>query len=256
MTARTNTVELLFGRKGSGKSHRARALALEYPRRLIIDPMREAGGAGQGQLPGVVVRSFVDAVDYLRGVKDRPTFSLILRTMDPEDELQLVALAVHGEPEDPPLPDVVIYLDEIDRHCGPSTLPEPLHKLANYGRHFRVSLIGVARSPKRVHRDLTRAADAIHVGRMNEPADIDYLNDFIGSDLCERARQLQDRDFIVWPQPLPEDEPIASNSTDVPPAGGKPAEAADPAPADVPELPENEGPPRVESTDPGQPQGG
>lgn len=190
---RSNRNTLIFGKKGSGKTTLARKLVLAHHRRIILDPMFEWTG-------GTVVRNFKDASEYLGKLRDRPTFSVILRTMEEEEELKMVALLLYGEPDKPVLPNTVILIDELDRLCGPNDLPEPMHRLANYGRHFGISFIGVARSPKRIHGDFRRAADIIHVGKMNEPADVDYLNEYTGKEFCDKARLLADYEFISWPE--------------------------------------------------------
>lgn len=211
-THRDNNFTLVFGKKHSGKSFKSRQLVAEYPRRIIVDPMRE-------YRDGVIVTSFADAHEYLGGVKDNARFSVILRTLDKGDEYKMIDLCLYGEPDNPLLPNTVLYLDEMDRLCGPSSLPPSMNKLANYGRHYGISLIGVARSPKKLHGDFMRNADVILVGKMNQPSDVDYLNEYIGSDLCERARALPEREFIRWDSSAPVADP---ELTDPNPGGPDP----------------------------------
>lgn len=186
---------VIIGRKGFGKSTKARELVESEPRRIIFDPMRE-------YTDGVVVRSFEEAVEYLDRVRDRD-YSVILRTLDPEDELRLIELAVHGEPESPLLPGVMLYVDEADRLCSPHRLPHGLFRAVNYGRHFGVSMIFVSRRPRRLHRDMTANADRIFVGKTQEPADLDYLAEFITRELSERAKAIESPgEFIVFPDDI------------------------------------------------------
>lgn len=202
---RTNEITLVLGRKGSGKSYLCRKLVNAASRRIIIDPMRES-------VSGAVVKSFPALVEYLRRVR-RGRFSVILRAMDIQSELDAIALTVAGEPDNPPLPDTTLYVDEIDRLCSPSQIPEPLFRLANYGRHFRISLIGAARRPKRIHHDLTANADRLLIGALMEPADADYFREYIGDELAERVREISERfaaapddkkphEFVHWPRAL------------------------------------------------------
>lgn len=197
---RANKFTLVFAKKGAGKSHLSRFLAAEYPRRILLDPMYESTN-------GVIVKSAPAAVQYLRqfaygGDKAGAPFSLILRTLQPEEELQLVALTMYGDPERPLLPGTLLYIEELDRLCKPSSIPPAMHRLANYGRHFGVSMIGTARSPKGIHRDFTRGADEIHIGRLQEPLDVDYLSEYTGSEFCERAKTLEEWQFICWPRDM------------------------------------------------------
>lgn len=191
-THRKNEVTLLFGKKGGGKSTLARKLAKRYARRVYLDPMFEVRDA-------VIATSFHDLALYV-GARGTGSFSVALRTLDMHEELRTVELLTHGDPERPLFPGTLIVLEEMDRLCSPNSLPPGMQRLANYARHFGVSIIGVARSPKRIHPDFRRAADVIYVGAMNEPADVDYLNEYVGNDFCDRARALQGYDFLRWPQ--------------------------------------------------------
>jgi hypothetical protein len=190
---RSNVVTLIFGKKGGGKSTLARKLALAYPRRIYLDPMFEVRD-------GVIVKSYKDAVAFLHKVHGSPRFSIVLRTMDPEEELKIVALLTHGDPEHPVLPNTLLVMEELDRLCSAHDIPDPLWRLANLGRHFSVSFIGVARSPKSIHGDFRRAADVIYVGKLNEPSDVDYLNEYAGNEFCAKARLLSDYQFVSWPE--------------------------------------------------------
>lgn len=188
---RENDIALIFGMKGSGKSHLARKLLETESRKISVDVMRET-------TRGAIVKTLPDALEYLRRVRFG-RFSVILRTLDPEEELALLEFLTHGEPDNPPLPDVTAYIDEIDRLCNPSQIPDSIFRLVNYGRHFRVSLIAAARRPNRVHRDLTANADRIFIGKLHEPRDADYLREYVGPELSERVKTLAARQFVSWP---------------------------------------------------------
>lgn len=189
---RRNRVTLIFGKKESGKTTVARELALAYPRRVYIDPMFEITDGAIAYGLGALVR-------YLSTMRERDRFSVVLRTIIPEEELQAVELLLHGTPDKPLFPGTLLVVDEMDRMCSPNSLPEEMHKLANYARHYGVSVIGIARSPKRIHSDFRRNADEFYVGKLHEPSDVDYLNEYAGNDFCDRARTVEDYQFIKWP---------------------------------------------------------
>jgi energy-coupling factor transporter ATP-binding protein EcfA2 len=194
---RKNEITLVFGKKGGGKTTLARAIAKPYPKRVYLDPMFMI-------TDGVIVRSFREGADYIQGCNDRGQgFSVVLRTLVIEDEWRMVQLMTHGNPERPLLPGTLIVIDEMDRLCGPSSLNVPMHRLANFSRHYGVSVIGIARSPKRIHPDFRRNMDTLYVGQMNEPADVDYLNEYVGNDFCNRARTLTGWEFLRWPEAEP-----------------------------------------------------
>lgn len=69
-------------------------------------------------------------------------------------------------------------VDEVDRYCTAGHSDENLRWIIDYGRGQRISLIGLARRPARVSRDLSANADWIVAFQTQEPRDLDYLNDF------------------------------------------------------------------------------
>jgi hypothetical protein len=189
---RQNNVTLIFGKKGGGKSTFAWKLARPFPKRVYLDPMFQVQDAA-------IAYGLPAMVRYLAAMRHRPQFAVALRTIHTEEYLQAVALLLHGSPDKPMFPGTLLIADEMDRLCGPSSLPEPMDKLANYGRHYGVSLIGIARSPKKIHPDFRRNADEIYIGELHEPSDVDYLNEYVGSEFCSRARSVTDYEFIKWP---------------------------------------------------------
>lgn len=193
---RHNDITVILGRKWCGKSTRARALAMSRPRRIVIDPMFEH------EELGAVCRSFDALVSYLRLMRAGP-YGLVFRSLDDYERDMVVNLTTAGSPDVPPLPGVTVLIDEIDRICSPSSITPGLKRLVNYGRHFGVSLIALARRPRAIHHDLTSQADRMIIGQMQEPADVDYLRKFIGLDLAARVKALREPDqFVVWPDDL------------------------------------------------------
>lgn len=197
MTERRNEITVIVGRKGSGKSTRARELLARASRRVIVDPMWE-------HTQGVIVKDFASLVSYIRPLR-ASSYAAVLRARNELDVMQTIGLTVAGEPESPPLPGCTLCVDELDKLCSPSTLPVELHDVVNYGRHYRVSLIGLARRPNKLHRDITANADRIVIGQTLEPRDVDYLTEFIGETLAARAKRLRRWEFVVWPDDLETD---------------------------------------------------
>lgn len=197
MDSRENELTIVIGKKDCGKSSRARALALTRPRRIYIDPMHE-------YVDGVIIRDFPSLASYLRAhVHDR--YAIVFRSMDDDEIMEAIALATHGSPEAPALPGVTYIIDEVDRLCSARSIPEPLHRLANYGRHFRASAIFIARRAKMLPADIRANADRYIIGQTFEPGDVDYLREFIGDAKADEVKALPPREpnkpghFVEWP---------------------------------------------------------
>jgi hypothetical protein len=208
---RQNTIELIVGRKGSGKTTEARKRIVRADRRIIVDPMFEY------EREGVIVEGFAALATYVRPLRHH-RYAVVLQTVEAADVERTIELTTAGKPQAPALPGATVLLDEADRLCSARYISPGLHRLLNYGRHFGVSVLAVTRRPRSVHRDVTANADRIIIGQTQEPADLDYLAEFIGQELRERALTLEAHQFVVWPDDL------------------EGARAAEPAPGPAPEL--------------------
>lgn len=215
---RTNEVRVYVAKKGSGKTTLVRRALVTFPRRLIVDPMRE-------YREGVVVEGFDALAAYLERMRVAPRYSVVLRTMDDDERDAVLDLVTAGSPEDPPLPGVLIVLDEVDRICTPYDIKPGLKRLVNYGRHYGASLFAVSRRPRAMHRDITANADRIIVGQTQEPGDVEYLREFTGPEFAARAMKLRQYEFLTYPDDLNR-EGDASTVGKTPPVVDRPANEA------------------------------
>lgn len=197
MSARENDITIIVGRKGSGKSSRAKAIARERTRRIYIDVMHE-------YTDGVIVRDFASLAAYLR-TRVYENYSVVFRSLDEKEMLAAIAIATRGSPENPPLPGVTYIVDEADRLCSARSMPEALHRLANYGRHFKASAIFIARRAKALPLDIRASADRYIIGNTFEPGDVEYMREWIGDDNAEKVKAIPPRAegqpgiFVEWP---------------------------------------------------------
>ena len=154
---------------------------------------------------GVIVRSFDALVEYVRP-RVHSNYAVILRTINEDHAYAALALATVGSPERPPLPGVTYIVDEADKISAPENIIEPIRKIVNYGRHFQVSAIFVARRAKRLHIDVRSMADRYIIGETFEPSDVDGVEEFIGPVLAQRVREISPRVdgkapiFVEWPE--------------------------------------------------------
>jgi len=196
---RENDITIIVGRKACGKSSRAKEIARERPRRIYIDAMHE-------YTDGVIVRDFPSLAAYLRN-KAYDRYSVVFRSMDEREILAAIAIGTKGSPENPPLPGVTYIVDETDRLCSSRSMPEAIHRLANYGRHFGVSAIFIARRAKALPADIRASADRYIIGQTFEPGDVDYMREYIGDEKAEAVKAIPPRAdgqpgvFVEWPDP-------------------------------------------------------
>jgi DNA helicase HerA-like ATPase len=74
-----------------------------------------------------------------------------------------------------------------------------LNKIIQYGRHKNVGLIGSARRPSRVVRDLTANASSVIIYNIQEPRDLKYLEEFCGKDFAFMAQYLDIGEYVHYP---------------------------------------------------------
>jgi hypothetical protein len=93
---------------------------------------------------------------------------------------------------------MIYAVDEIDRVTSAGYAPPGLDYLINQGRHVQVSLECSSRRPAQVPRELTSQAHRFVIFKMTEPADLDYLEKYIGKDARNRLPALHDYHFLEW----------------------------------------------------------
>jgi hypothetical protein len=93
---------------------------------------------------------------------------------------------------------MIYAVDEIDRFTTAQYMPAGLDYLVNQGRHVQVSLMCTSRRPAQIPRELTSQAHRFFVFRMTEPADLDYLQKYIGAAATETVRNLADYACLEW----------------------------------------------------------
>lgn len=125
-------------------------------------------------------------LEYYNRVRQYSSFCIIAKPKN-DDEIALfwhLARRVYN---------TTVIVDEIDRYCGPAHCQQDLWEIINYGRHNKISLIGMARRPARVNRDFTANADWLAVFQTSEKTDKKYLSDYVDVD------GLEDLQTGIWP---------------------------------------------------------
>jgi len=191
---RQNELTIVVGRKGSGKSSAAAELVKDHPRRLYIDPMRCF-------TDGVIIHRYADLVAYLKPLIHSSRYSAVFRSLSDEDMLAAIHLpTANGNPEAPPMPGAIVVIDEVDKWCNSQSAPESIRNLANYGRHFNVSAVFIARRAAEIPKTIRAMADRYVIGHTFDPGDVAALEEFIGPEKAEEVRAI--------PAPVPGTKPI------------------------------------------------
>jgi hypothetical protein len=162
-----NEIGVILGRKGTGKTTLTRSLLAHAGNRrnLLLDSLREYD-------VGCRPDSFVDLVEYYNRVRDYHAWTICYTPISDQEVRawwRLCRLASHA----------IIWAEEVDRYCSAWNINPDLKWLLNYGRHRALSLVGIARRPAAVHRDLTSQADWLVSFNTTEPRDLAYLGQFM-----------------------------------------------------------------------------
>lgn len=166
----TAEVAVVVGKRGYGKSSLARWLVTQMPRAMVLDPM------GHDYAGDAIVATGAELAAALHERRGRDRWTVVMRPAADSDVAAYWSIARRA------LSDCWLVVDEIDRWATPAAMPEDVRWQINYGRHRRLSLLGIARRPHRVARDLTAAADCILALRVTERRDLDYLAEYMPTD--------------------------------------------------------------------------
>ncbi len=180
-----NSVIGIHGKKGSGKTlFCIRHIIPLFKRILIID--------GQGDYEYTICENIRTLKTALEQNHEKEYFAINYRPFDYNTDgfFKLAEKIVN----------VTIVVDEIGRYSSPYYINPDLEKIAQYGRHYRQSLIYLSRRPAETNRNITAQVDTIISFRQIEPIDLKYFREIMLNS--ERLTELK---RYVYPEPIKED---------------------------------------------------
>jgi DNA helicase HerA-like ATPase len=163
---------LIFGKTGSGKTYLTRNLINDINNCVVLDVFNEY----------------------------RNLESVNVNDIDRYEKCRVVAY--NHQVEDIFLDNILelenrtIIIEEIDRFCSPHYIDERLSYLVRYGRHKNLSLIGISRRPKEIHKHLTANANYIISFRMHEPNDLKYFRE-INDSFANSLQHLKQYEYKI-----------------------------------------------------------
>jgi len=177
---------LVIGKRGSGKSYLVKKMIRTDTRLVVFDLMSE-------YVEGVTFgpENPRELAWFWRKFYKRD-FRIVYRPIRPKAEILQLAELVYS------LGNLTFVVEEIDSICTPYELPDPFAAIVQRGRHKNIQLIGVTPAPYGINRDLTRQAKEIYIFNTNEPRDIDYLRQLLGSEIEAKIAALEQYQYVKW----------------------------------------------------------
>jgi len=177
---------LVIGKRGSGKSYLVKQMIKAETRLVIYDIMSEYNDV-------VVFESErKEQLAWFWKKFYRTNFRIAYRPISPKTEIDWIAQLVYS------LGDMTFVCEEIDSFCTTYDMPEIFSAIIQRGRHKNITLMGVTPAPFGINRDLTRQAKEIYIFNTNEPRDLQYISQLLGSETAKKIPQLDLYSYVKW----------------------------------------------------------
>ena len=182
-------VLVVLGHKGSGKSQLTRKFLKQVPRSVCLDTMGEYGG--------VVIEDPYSLAEYLEANR-RGGFRIAYRDNGQHEDIKPETLfKMLGN-----LRETWLCLEEASKYGEAGNSNRMIREarwFIQYGRHYGISVLLVARRPQEIDRMATANADTVVSFVQQEPRDLDYIRQLGGVAAEERIKRLglYEWDYVV-----------------------------------------------------------
>lgn len=178
---------LLLGKTGSGKSTLAKKLLDRFPRRVAFDPLCE-------YRQGVIYTDLETFAEHIKPFADNDrSCEFVCRfqadTLERTEAMYHTAARILWE-----VKNVCLLLEEAEQYLSSYDGDNPINYLISFGRHRRISLIGIGRRPVELSIKLRAQCTTVVSFSQNEPRDIAYLSQW-GFD-AEELLKLEGHNFV------------------------------------------------------------
>lgn len=183
---RINTIVVVLGNKGYGKSHLIKNTIISaFKHVIVLDLMNE-----YDKLHNVItftdIEIFYNVFEQLNKDSEKIiapyNIRLAFKTIDEYTEV----LYFLNDFE-----KYTLVIDECYKLANPRFIHPVLDNLVNLGRHYAINLVLSSRRPHQVSRLLTSQADVFVCLKIKEPRDIKFIEEYISSDFAEKVQALE-----------------------------------------------------------------
>jgi len=181
-------VNLIVGKRGSGKSYLVNRLVRDIPRMLIYDT--------QGEYTCGVCFDHGDyehMLSFWMANCDK-RFRLIYRPRDAMDvdEFDGICALVYA------LGDMAFVCEEVHTYCQTNKVTPHFKAILSRGRHKNIEVYGVTQRPFGIDRYLSSQAKRAYLFATNEPRDLQYVRDYFGYAVFNQMGRLGQYEHVLW----------------------------------------------------------
>lgn len=128
-------IYLIFGKTGSGKTFYVKKLIKNFKRVIILEPSLD-----EYDNEGIIFYDFLSLITYIKqyNVNLTTNFIFVCKFTNDEDVEKLFILCER-------LKNLVLILEECEIFISPYNKSSNFLRLVRYGRHYNISIIGIAR---------------------------------------------------------------------------------------------------------------
>lgn len=179
------------GRKGSGKSTKAREILQQCPRVFIFDT------AGDHAWTPDTLETVDQSILYLLETPKYGTFQArYVPESDDEEETEFTEICATVYDQG----NLMFGIEEVVMIPGmsPGQSPKKFRRICRLGRHRNVDMLYTTQRLGECPRLLTSATDIFILFAHTEPLDLDRISERCGPDIARKVASFKDHEFLIY----------------------------------------------------------